>query len=31
MSLPIWPGMTDDDIGRVVGSLTGILERARAR
>ena len=29
ISLPIWPGMADDDVRRVVGSVTGILERAR--
>ena len=29
MSLPIWPGMDDADIGRVVDSLASILEGAR--
>lgn len=29
ISLPIWPGMIDSDIARVVVSLTGILDRAR--
>jgi perosamine synthetase len=29
ISLPIWPGMTDGDTGRVVTSLAGILDEAR--
>ena len=29
ISLPIWPGMTPDDIGRVVDALDGILSAAR--
>jgi len=29
MSLPIWPGMTDEHVGRVVDSLVSILEGAR--
>jgi dTDP-4-amino-4,6-dideoxygalactose transaminase len=31
LSLPIWPGMTADDVGRVVNALTSILEGARLR
>ena len=31
VSLPIWPGMSDDDVHRVVDTLSGILLRARAR
>jgi dTDP-4-amino-4,6-dideoxygalactose transaminase len=30
ISLPIWPGMARSDVDRVVGSLTEILEAARA-
>jgi dTDP-4-amino-4,6-dideoxygalactose transaminase len=29
MSLPIWPDMTDDQVGRVAGTLLGILDDAR--
>jgi perosamine synthetase len=29
MSLPIWPGMTPDDVQRVVSTLATILDRAR--
>ena len=29
ISLPIWPGMTSDDVQRVVSALSGILDRAR--
>ena len=29
ISLPLWPGMTPDDIGRVVDALDGILSAAR--
>ena len=29
MSLPIWPGMTSDDVQRVVSALSGILDSAR--
>ena len=29
ISLPIWPGMTSGDMGRVVGALSGILDRHR--
>ncbi len=29
ISLPLWPGMTPDDIGRVVDALDGILAAAR--
>ncbi len=29
MSLPIWPGMTPDDVQRVVDTLATILDRAR--
>jgi perosamine synthetase len=29
ISLPIWPGMTADDIDRVVGGLASVLEPAR--
>ena len=31
ISLPIWPGMTADDVGRVVDALASILEGARLR
>ena len=31
ISLPIWPGMSDEDVRRVVDALTGILIRARVR
>jgi dTDP-4-amino-4,6-dideoxygalactose transaminase len=30
ISLPIWPGMSDDDVERVVVSLSSILEGARS-
>ncbi len=29
ISLPIWPGMAEDDIHRVVDTLVSILEKAR--
>jgi perosamine synthetase len=29
ISLPIWPGMSDSEIGRVVGALSSILDTAR--
>jgi perosamine synthetase len=29
ISLPIWPGMTDSDVERVVGSLSATLARHR--
>ena len=31
ISLPIWPGMTPHDVGRVINALTSILEGARQR
>ena len=31
LSLPIWPGMTSDDIGRVVATLAAILDGSRLR
>jgi perosamine synthetase len=31
ISLPIWPGMTAEDVRRVVGALSGILDAARCR
>ena len=31
ISLPIWPGMSDEDVRRVVDALTGILLDARTR
>ena len=30
ISLPIWPGMTDGDVERVVGSLSATLDRHRS-
>ena len=30
VSLPIWPGMTDDDVTRVVETLASILVSARS-
>ena len=29
ISLPLWPGMTPDDVQRVVDALDGILSAAR--
>jgi dTDP-4-amino-4,6-dideoxygalactose transaminase len=31
ISLPIWPGMSDKDVDRVVASLTSVLDRHRRR
>jgi perosamine synthetase len=31
ISLPIWPGMNDGDVDRVVASLTSVLDRSRSR
>jgi dTDP-4-amino-4,6-dideoxygalactose transaminase len=31
ISLPIWPGMSDDDVQRVVDALTSIVDGARLR
>ena len=29
ISLPIWPGMAEDDVSRVVDTLASILDKAR--
>ena len=31
ISLPIWPGMTDGDIRRVIATLAAILDGSRSR